>query len=271
MAGARSSSIRFLLLGAERWLARRRTSAARRRCWAYAVSRRRSASSNSSRNGEKAGLAFASQSSSSSSSTIWRLGMPPVSPLQVGCPGRSRGGRPPTVGNASAKRRSVRSRPPARAALRGAPSARAHHLGAVLLAVHPDEIVHDLVDQAHRVDLARLDRPLGIVHQIALLVHLLGEHAGGAEVGEDDVAGDREQRVVELVSVPRPARDVELKGCHHSVQARVLPGASDPRVPEDDAHADTTRDRYAEGAPLAGHHLSHSWVRYRMHAPSLCR
>src|SRR5262249_31823549 len=64
---------------------------------------------------------------------------------------------------------------------------------------------------------------------IPLLVHLLGKHPRGAEVGEDDVTGQREQGVVELIAVPRPTRDVEFKGRRLPIQARVLPGASGPR------------------------------------------
>ena len=76
------------------------------------------------------------------------------------------------------------------------------------------DVVEDLVDETHRVDVARANRRAGIRGQVALRVHLLREAARGGEVGEDDVAGQAEERVVELVTVARRARDVELEGCH---------------------------------------------------------
>jgi hypothetical protein len=93
------------------------------------------------------------------------------------------------------------------------PAERPAHRGRVhLLPVLSDDEVEDLVDQPHRVDLARLDRLLREAHQVAPVVHLLREHPRGVEVGEDDVAGQREQGVVELEPVPRATRDVELEG-----------------------------------------------------------
>ena len=72
-----------------------------------------------------------------------------------------------------------------------------------LLAIGHDHQVQDLVDQRHRVDLAGLDRLFGVADQVAPVVHLIGELAGGAEVGDHHRAAEREERIVELIRIAR--------------------------------------------------------------------
>ena len=119
-------------------------------------------SSNSSSNGANAGLAFASQSSSSSSSAITRFGVPSVSAASqsaAGVPSRIAA----TVGKRSAKASSVRSVSGTPHRVSTYPRASAIGARVHLLAVPVDERVEDLVDQAHRHELAGLG------------VHRLGE------------------------------------------------------------------------------------------------
>jgi len=62
-------------------------------------------------------------------------------------------------------------------------------LAAYSLAVEGRDVVEDLVDEPHGVDVARQNRPLGVTHQVAVLVHGLGEESGGEEIREHHVAG----------------------------------------------------------------------------------
>ena len=153
---------------------------------------------------------FESHSISISSSAISRLGVPSVSPCShssVVCSRRYTA----EAGNSSAKRSSAMSTASARTRVSRASRASRMMLGLTCCAVAVHHQVRDLVDQAHGVDLPSLDRLLGEVDQIALVVHALREDARGVEVGEDDVAGQLEEGLVELVAVARIAGNVELK------------------------------------------------------------
>ncbi len=80
--------------------------------------------------------------------------------------------------------------------------------GIALLAVPVDHRVQGLVDQAHRVQRARVHRPAGIAH----LVHARGQRAGRSHVREQGVPGQGEQRIVAPVPLARGARDVQFEG-----------------------------------------------------------
>ena len=82
--------------------------------------------------------------------------------------------------------------------------------GVALLAVGHDHQMQDLMDQRHRVDLAGFDCLLGETKKVALLVHLLGELPGRAEIGNHDGAAHGKQVAVKLIEITRVARDVEF-------------------------------------------------------------
>ena len=84
------------------------------------------------------------------------------------------------------------------------------HLGILLLPVERNHIVQDLINQAHRIDMAGLDRLLRMVENIALLVHLLRKDAGGTKVGKNNIAAKCEERLVKLIAVARLPGDMKL-------------------------------------------------------------
>src|SRR5260221_14052923 len=77
--------------------------------------------------------------------------------------------------------------------------------------VQPKDKVINFIDQPHRIDVARLYTPLGILRRLPHLVDLLREDAGRTKIGKDDIAAGGEQARVELVTLPRRAADVEVK------------------------------------------------------------
>ena len=81
-----------------------------------------------------------------------------------------------------------------------------------LLAVVGDDEMEDLIDQAHGVDLTGFDGLLRIIEQVAVVVHLLRQAAGGVEIGQDDVAVEGVNGLIELVAVAGLAGDVKFHG-----------------------------------------------------------
>ena len=77
--------------------------------------------------------------------------------------------------------------------------------------IQPGDEMQDLVDEAHGVKLAGLDRPLGMPAGVAHLVHAQREPPGRSQVGDDDVAAEPEPGGVERVALARRPRDVELE------------------------------------------------------------
>ena len=68
------------------------------------------------------------------------------------------------------------------------------------------------VDQRHGVQLARVDGQLRMLRRITHQVHALRKLPAGGKVGENHVAGDREQLFGECVPVASIPGHVELKG-----------------------------------------------------------
>jgi hypothetical protein len=79
-------------------------------------------------------------------------------------------------------------------------------------AIFVDQEVEDLIDQTEGVDLGSADGALGEIDEVSLLVHALGEAAGGEEVRDHGGAAEREERLIELVAIAGGAGDVELAG-----------------------------------------------------------
>ena len=82
-----------------------------------------------------------------------------------------------------------------------------HDPGILPLTVGAEDRVLELVDQAQGVDLARPDGAL----RGPLGVDLMGERARRGEIGENDVAFGRKERVLEAVMVAGPPRDVKFE------------------------------------------------------------
>ena len=87
-------------------------------------------------------------------------------------------------------------------------------LRVLLLAIDPDHRVQDLVDQAEGVELSRADHRID--HPIGTSPggHLRGQAADGAQVRQDHVSGQLEERLVQAISSPCIRRDVELAPAH---------------------------------------------------------
>ncbi len=98
----------------------------------------------------------------------------------------------------------------------------------------------DLIDEPHGEECAGVD---GVeAGGGANLGHALGQLAAGAEVGEDDVADEIEERIADLVAVAGLTGDVEF---HHLFFFRCQPLAvvcADPRMPKSDGTRDTIRE-----------------------------
>ena len=69
-----------------------------------------------------------------------------------------------------------------------------------------------LINQSHRIDFGGFHGLFGVERQVTPVVHLLGEDARGMKIGEDNIAVEREQRLVEFVGVPRFPADMKF---HH--------------------------------------------------------
>ena len=83
------------------------------------------------------------------------------------------------------------------------------------------DIVEYFVDQSHRVEASRANRPFGQYGRIDLFVYLPGQESCGAKVGENQIARGSKKRHVQAQPIPGLAGDVEL---HDSVA-----GARDQR------------------------------------------
>ncbi len=99
-----------------------------------------------------------------------------------------------------------------------------HGARVALLAVGGHHEVQHLVDEPHGVECAGDHRAFRVRPGLAHGVHAVGERAARLEVGEDDVAGDAEERVVEPVEVARGARHVKLEGGPVAHEARSIAG-----------------------------------------------
>ena len=85
-----------------------------------------------------------------------------------------------------------------------------HCLGIDPLAIAGDDEMEDFVDEAHGVDLPGFDGALWVFEQVALLVHLLGQAAGSVEIGQDNIAAEGINGLVELVALAGLTGDVEF-------------------------------------------------------------
>ncbi len=74
-----------------------------------------------------------------------------------------------------------------------------------LAAIELDNEMEDLVDQSQRVDVARPYRRTGVGDEVAPGVHPLCKAARRGVVGEDDVAAQGKERLVEAVKITRRA------------------------------------------------------------------
>ena len=72
------------------------------------------------------------------------------------------------------------------------------------------------IDEAHCEERARVNNPFGIFLHFADQVHLVSKCAAGTEIGKDDIARVRKERISEVVTIPRRSRNVEF---HHREQA----------------------------------------------------
>ena len=79
------------------------------------------------------------------------------------------------------------------------------HVLACLRPVLPHQQVQHLVNQPQRVDVARANSLLREGSHVPPIVDMLREDTRGVEVGENDIARQREQAVVKLVAIARPA------------------------------------------------------------------
>jgi hypothetical protein len=104
--------------------------------------------------------------------------------------------------------------------LRGKPvQAGRHHFGVELLAVARHQHVAGLVDKAHGIKLAGMNRPFGMGLGVAHLVHAVGELAARGHIGENHVARIGEESPGELVAFPRLPRNVEF---HHRYRSSAV-------------------------------------------------
>ena len=86
----------------------------------------------------------------------------------------------------------------------GEPLQRAgHHLRVELLAIARHQHVTGLVDQAHRVKLPGMNRPLRMLLHVANRVHAVRELAAGGKIGENNIPRIGKQRLRELVPLTR--------------------------------------------------------------------
>jgi len=83
-----------------------------------------------------------------------------------------------------------------------------------LLAVEPHHGVEDLVHQAEGVELARADRRVRLAVRTPTGRHLPGQAPDGAQVREDHVAGELEERLVQAIAGACLRGDVELASAH---------------------------------------------------------
>ena len=87
-------------------------------------------------------------------------------------------------------------------------------LGVLLLAIDADHGMQDLVHEAERVELTRADRRVGYAVVAPSRRHLGGEAPHRAQVRQDDVPGQREERLVQAIAGAGLRRDVELAPAH---------------------------------------------------------
>jgi hypothetical protein len=85
-----------------------------------------------------------------------------------------------------------------------------HHRPAKLVEIEADDVVKDLVNQAHRVDVPGLHRPLGMDRRAPHGVDLHRKIAGAAGVGDEYVTSQREAVVVKSVRFPGAPSDMKL-------------------------------------------------------------
>ncbi len=83
-------------------------------------------------------------------------------------------------------------------------------LGILVLTEDRNDRVEDLVDDPHRVERTRRDVGVGEPLGPAGRGHRRRQVPHGAQVGQDDIAGQREQGVVDGIAGPRVAPNVEL-------------------------------------------------------------
>src|SRR5664280_1275908 len=86
--------------------------------------------------------------------------------------------------------------------------------GVRVLAIDADHGMQDLVHEAERVELTRADRRVGHAVVAPSRRHLGGEAPHRAQVRQDDVPGQREERLVQAIAGAGLRRDVELAPAH---------------------------------------------------------
>ncbi len=93
---------------------------------------------------------------------------------------------------------------------------RSHHFGVEFFAILRHDDMAGLVDQAHGEQLTRMYGAVGKFGRIANLIHLMGEGTACGEVGKDDVAVKRKQRIRKPIAFPCRSRNMEF---HHVTRA----------------------------------------------------
>ncbi len=112
--------------------------------------------------------------------------------------------------------------------LRAEPIERAgHDFRVELLPVARDQNVAGLVDQAHRVERPGMNGQLGMLFNVAHLVHAMRKLAARRHVGKNDVPVIGEEGLGELIAFPGIPRNMKFH--HVKISSRKLPSSSGNR------------------------------------------
>ena len=103
-----------------------------------------------------------------------------------------------------------------------------HHGGVELLAVARHQQVASLVDQAHGVKFAGMNRQFGEFFHLANLVHAVRKFAAGGQIGKNDVPCEGKQQFGELVAFTRAPGYMKLH--HRKLYSQTLPAGHAPEV-----------------------------------------